>query len=77
MARVALGWGVRDIAAAAKVSTDTISRLERGEKLKPRTIDDIRATFEAAGIEFIPEDTKGPGVRLREPLGAATMTEFG
>jgi len=68
MARVALGWGVRDLAKYAKVSTETISRLERGEKLKPRTIDDIRAAFEAAGIEFIPEDTKGPGVRLREPI---------
>lgn len=69
MARAALGWGVRDIAAEAKVSTDTILRLERGEKLKPRTLEDIRRSFEAAGIEFIPEDDKGPGVRLREGLG--------
>lgn len=68
MARVALGWGVRDLAKHAKVASDTISRLERGEVLRERTIDDIRATFEAAGIEFIPEDTKGPGVRLREPI---------
>jgi len=74
MARVALGWGVRDLAKQANVSTDTISRLERGELLKPRTLDDLRRTFEAAGIEFIPEDGKGPGVRLRErlePRGAA------
>lgn len=68
MARAALGWGVRDIAAAAKVSTDTILRLERGEKLKPRTLDDIRSTFEAAGIEFIPENGKGPGVILLNRL---------
>ncbi|WP_199229500.1 helix-turn-helix transcriptional regulator [Azospirillum sp. TSO22-1] len=74
MARVALGWGVRDLAKYANVSTDTISRLERGEVLKSRTLDDLRRTFEAAGIEFIPEDAKGPGVRLRERLEVRAAT---
>ena len=39
MARAALGWGVRELAAAAKVSTDTVARFERGDELKERTID--------------------------------------
>lgn len=63
MARVALGWGVRDIASQAKVSADTVSRLERGETLRERTVDDIRRAFESAGVEFTNGDQ--PGVRLK------------
>jgi transcriptional regulator with XRE-family HTH domain len=66
MARAALGWGVRDLATAAKVSPDTIARLERGETLYPRTVDAIRVAIEAAGVEFIPENGGGAGVRLRK-----------
>jgi transcriptional regulator with XRE-family HTH domain len=65
MARAALSWGVRDLAAAAKVSPDTIARLERGETLYPRTVEAIRAAFEAGGVEFIPENGGGVGVRLK------------
>ena len=65
MARVALGWGVRDLAREAGVSTDTVARLERGEALKDSTIAGIRAVMEAAGIEFIEENGGGPGVRLK------------
>jgi transcriptional regulator with XRE-family HTH domain len=61
MARAALGWGVRDLARLAKVSTDTISRLERGEALKERTGEALQRVLEAAGVEFLPEN----GVRLR------------
>jgi predicted transcriptional regulator len=64
MARVAVGWGVRELAAAAAVSTDTIARLERGEVLKDSTLAAIRAALEAAGVEFIAENGGGPGVRL-------------
>lgn len=69
MARAALGWGVRDLASAAKVSPDTIARLERGESLYPRTLEAIRSALEAAGVDFIPQNGGGPGVRLREPIG--------
>ena len=69
MARVALSWGVRDLAAAAKVSPNTIARLERGETLRPRTLGGVRAALEAAGVEFIPENGGGPGVRLRARRG--------
>src|SRR6266566_1651686 len=62
MARAALGWGVRELAAAAKVSTDTVARFERGDELKERTIDALQRALEAAGIEFINGDQ--PGVRL-------------
>jgi transcriptional regulator with XRE-family HTH domain len=62
MARAALGLGIRELAAAAKVSIDTVARFERGDELKERTIDALQRALEAAGVEF----TNGaqPGVRL-------------
>jgi transcriptional regulator with XRE-family HTH domain len=69
MARAALGWGVRDLAAAAKVGVDTVTRFERGETLMERTVEAIQRTLEDAGIEFIPENGGGPGVRVRKSVG--------
>ncbi len=62
MARAGLGLGVRELADTAKVSTNTITRFERGEPLKERTLDAIRAALESAGVEFTNADQ--PGVRL-------------
>lgn len=64
MARAALGLGVRDLAKSANVSPDTISRLERGEKLRDATVVEVQSVLEAAGVEFIPENGGGAGVRL-------------
>jgi transcriptional regulator with XRE-family HTH domain len=66
MARVALGLGVRELAELAQVAPATVSRLEAGEELKPRTIAAIRTALESAGVEFIPENGGGPGVRLKK-----------
>ncbi len=66
MARAALGLGVRDVAALAGVSPDTVARLERGDALKELTIATIQAALEAAGVIFVPENGDGPGVRLRK-----------
>lgn len=65
MARAALEIGVRELAAMAKVSPTTVSKLEAGELLKPRTVDAIQMALEAAGVEFIAENGGGPGVRLK------------
>lgn len=67
MARTALGLGVRELAAKAGVSPDTVARLERGDELKDTTVALIRSTLEAAGVEFIPENGGGAGVRLAKP----------
>lgn len=64
MARVATGLGIRELAALAGISANTISRLERGEELKDTTIQAIRTALEAAGVEFIAENGGGAGVRL-------------
>lgn len=70
MARAALNLGVREVAEAAGVSTNTITRLERGEELLPRTVSDIRAAFETAGVIFLDDGESvdgGLGVRLAKP----------
>jgi transcriptional regulator with XRE-family HTH domain len=64
MARAALLIGIRDIAKMAKVAPGTISRLEAGEELKPRTVEAIRHAFEKAGVAFTNGDE--PGVKLRK-----------
>ena len=66
MARAALGWEVRELAAAAKVSADTVARFERGDELKERTVEAIQRALEAGGIELIDENGGGPGLRLKK-----------
>lgn len=59
-----MGWGVRDLAKKSGRALATIAKLERGGAVRPDTITDVRRTFERAGIEFIPENGGGVGVRL-------------
>ncbi|BBU62897.1 hypothetical protein MSC49_28320 [Methylosinus sp. C49] len=66
MARAALNLGVIELADLAEVSTNTVTRFERGEQVKPSTIDRMRAALEQAGVEFIPENGGGAGVRLKK-----------
>ena len=68
MARTAVGWGVRDLAAAAKVSADTVARFERGEALRERTIEDMQRALEGAGVRFTPDGCVcPPSVSLPTP----------
>jgi transcriptional regulator with XRE-family HTH domain len=69
MARAALQIGVRDLAEMAKVSPSTVARFEADEELKERTVEAMRAALEKAGVEFIAENSGGPGVRLRKAKG--------
>jgi transcriptional regulator with XRE-family HTH domain len=62
-ARALLNWSQADLAKNSKVATKTIADFEREERNPyDRTLADIRATLEKAGIEF----TNGgaPGVRM-------------
>ena len=68
MARTALGWGVRDLADAAGVSPNTVSRFENGADARADTLMHLQEVLERAGVVFVPaDDTAGPGVRLRVP----------
>ena len=73
MARAALGQGIRELARAAKVSTDTVARFERGEELKERTVEAIQRALEVAGVEFTNGDQ--PGVRLTRLAAAGFVSK--
>jgi transcriptional regulator with XRE-family HTH domain len=67
-ARALIRWEQKDLALASGVSLPTIKRLEA----KPGdlgahgpTISALRQALEVAGIEFIPENGGGAGVRFR------------
>ena len=67
MARAALGLGIREFAEMAGVGVSTVQRFENetGE-LSEAMIDALQRALEAAGVEFIPENGGGAGVRLRK-----------
>ncbi|MFT8243963.1 helix-turn-helix domain-containing protein [Roseomonas sp. BN140053] len=66
-ARGLLGWSRERLASVSGVPIRTLDRFENGEVAPRRaTLSAIRAALEAAGVEFIPENGGGAGVRLRE-----------
>ena len=65
MARAALQLGVRELAALAGVTPNTISRIENGHDAMASTLEKIRTALETEGVQFIPENGGGPGVRLK------------
>ncbi|RYH12448.1 helix-turn-helix domain-containing protein [Tropicimonas sp. IMCC6043] len=67
-ARSLIGMSQTEIAQAAGVSVSTLKRAE-GTIHPPASADSvaaIRAALEATGVEFIPENGGGPGVRLKK-----------
>ncbi len=67
-ARSLLAWSQDDLASRSGVSKPTIARLETADGDiggYAGTRDKIIAALEAAGVEFIPENGGGAGVRLR------------
>ncbi|WP_348633258.1 MULTISPECIES: XRE family transcriptional regulator [unclassified Mesorhizobium] len=70
-ARALLQWDQKALAAKSKVSVATIKRLEPLAgmlKANQVTIEALKRALEAGGVEFIPENGGGPGVRLARPL---------
>ena len=66
-ARMLLRWEQKDLAEASGVSLPSIKRLETqpGELgAQNRTIQAIVRALQKAGVEFIPENGGGAGVRL-------------
>jgi predicted transcriptional regulator len=66
-ARAILRLSQADLAKAASVSLETIKRLEAmdGElKVRLDTVTKIKEALEKGGVEFIPENGGGAGVRL-------------
>lgn len=69
-ARGLLDWTQQDLADRAGVGIVTVRQVESGIT-KPRraTLEVIRRTLEAAGVQFIEENGGGPGLRLRKRRG--------
>lgn len=66
-ARAMLRLTREQLAQSASVAVATLADFEVGRRQPhPRTLKDIRAALEAAGVEFIPENGGGAGVRLRK-----------
>jgi predicted transcriptional regulator len=67
-ARALLRLSQAELAEAADISLETVKRLELmdGElKTRLETITRIKTALEKAGVEFIPENGGGAGVRLK------------
>lgn len=70
MGRAAIRWTVRDLAEKSQVGVTTINRFETGQaESNPATLAALRRALEAAGVEFIPENGGGAGVRLKARVG--------
>ncbi|MCB5176421.1 helix-turn-helix domain-containing protein [Microvirga lenta] len=70
-ARALLRWEQKDLAAASGVSLPTIKRLEAKPGVLNAhgpTLGALSRALEAAGVQIIPENGGGPGVRLRYPI---------
>lgn len=65
MARAALGWSVRELAAKAGVTANTVSRYENGADALGKTLARMRRALEEGGVIFIEQNGGGPGVRLK------------
>ncbi|MGG5891082.1 helix-turn-helix domain-containing protein, partial [Falsiroseomonas sp. HC035] len=66
-ARAMLRLSREDLARAARVAFATIADFETGRRQpQPRTLDAMQIALEAAGVDFIPKNGGGPGVRLRK-----------
>lgn len=64
-----LRWEQRDLAEASGISLPSIKRLETQPgplSAQERTLTELRRALEKAGIEFIPENGGGAGVRMKK-----------
>jgi transcriptional regulator with XRE-family HTH domain len=75
MARAAAGWGVRELAAKAGVTANTVTRIENGADARQSTINALQRALEAAGVEFTNGDQ--PGVRLTKAAAARSVQPAG
>jgi transcriptional regulator with XRE-family HTH domain len=67
-ARAMLDWTRDELAEHAGVGVATLAEFEAGRRTPyDRTLRDIRSALETAGIEILPENGGGPGLRFRKP----------
>jgi transcriptional regulator with XRE-family HTH domain len=66
--RALLDWLQSDLATAAHLSLSTVRDFEKGRRVPTHNnLAAIRRAMEEAGVQFIPENGGGAGVRLSRP----------
>ncbi len=67
-ARLFLDWDQRELAEKAELSLPTIQRMEKFgvDRSSAANAQKVQRTLELGGIDFIPENGGGAGVRLRK-----------
>ncbi|TPM33752.1 helix-turn-helix transcriptional regulator [Mesorhizobium sp. B2-2-2] len=69
-ARAMLGLTQSELAKLAGISTTGLNNIEAGTSdPKASTLVAIQTALEGAGVQFIPENGGGAGVRLAKPRG--------
>lgn len=67
-ARALLKWRASDLAEHAELSLASIQRMEQDhgtDRASAKNVEAVRQTLDGAGVEFIPENGAGVGVRLK------------
>ena len=65
-----LGWSSEEFSMRSGVSRRTLVKIENSTGIPEtttRTLEKLRSTFEAAGIEFIGAPDDRPGIRIESP----------
>jgi transcriptional regulator with XRE-family HTH domain len=68
-ARALIRWSAKELAKAAGIGVATVSRAEVEDgntSLTSANLKAVRLALETAGIEFIPENGGGAGVRFKK-----------
>jgi transcriptional regulator with XRE-family HTH domain len=79
-ARALLGWAQADLAGASAISIPTLKRMEASGGPAAGMANNVRAVvsaLEAAGIEFIPDNGGGAGLRMRKPSSGPPVADKG
>ena len=68
-ARALLDWTQGDLARETGLSAVTLRAFEKGGEMRDANRNLLRLTLEKAGVEFIPENGGGAGVRMKDRRG--------
>lgn len=66
MARAATGLSVRQLGEISGVSYTTVTRYENSGRANITTVTKMKEALESKGVDFIPENGGGAGVRFRK-----------
>lgn len=69
-ARALLNWTQEELSKHVSISGVSLRNFERGGDMRESNKKLLQLALEAAGVQFIPENGGGAGVRLAKPMKA-------